>query len=66
MSESFGVKKRLRLCRLICGRSLTFRRGHLNYLGAEPQIRGGAPGGFIVGIPVRLGLTAHQAAKPGS
>jgi hypothetical protein len=57
---------RLRLCRLMCGRSLTFRDGHLNSFGAKPQMWGAAPRDFMVGIPVRHSLTAHQAAKPRS
>jgi hypothetical protein len=61
-----SVSNRLRLCRLMCGRSLTFRGSHLNYFGAKPQIQGGAPWDFMVGIPVRQSLAAHQAAKPRS
>lgn len=66
MSEGCVASIRLRLGRLMCGRSLTFRVSHLNYFGAKRQIRGGAPRNFIVGIPVRQSLTAHQAAKPRS
>ena len=32
-----------RLCRLMCGRSLTFREDALVELGAMPQIRGAGP-----------------------
>jgi hypothetical protein len=61
-----SVSNRLRLGRLMCGGSLTFRGSHLNDFGAKPRIRGGAPRNFMVGVPVRQSLTAHQAAKPRS
>ncbi len=45
------VDKRLRLCRLMCGRSLTFRVDYFDFLGlcpekggAEPRIRCAQPG----------------------
>ena len=55
-----GLFSRLkRLCRLMCGRSPTFRRGVLNFF------RGFAP--TQIGGSGRWGgaATAHQAAKPG-
>ncbi len=36
-------RERLRLCRLMCGRSLTFRSSYLDYLGLRPRIRGRSP-----------------------
>jgi len=61
----FSVPTRFpRLCRLICGRSLTFR------LGLSRFVRGCAPARGIApeqnGVPGRWGeaATAHQTAKP--
>ncbi len=59
-----AVSNRFRLCRSMCGRSVTFRHGQVNTLGLSPHNLGRGPRNFIVGIPVRQSLTAHQAAKP--
>jgi tRNA_anti-like len=52
-----------RLCRPMCGRSLTFRKAHQLVFGAMPQ-QGAAPREFDV--PFRWGraATAHQVAEP--
>ena len=62
MWKSTGLDWFLRLCRLMCGRSETFRKLPLIF-GAMPHSRGRGPWGFEAhrwGKPA----TAHQVAKP--
>ena len=63
MNKRHVPGNRLRLGRLMCGRSLTFR-SNLGYFGATPQNSGHSPRDFNGEIPVRQSLTAHQAAEP--
>jgi hypothetical protein len=56
----------LRLCRLMCGRSLTFGNA-LSLHGATPQISGGAaPFSKSAGCRWGIAATAHQTAEPWS
>jgi c(7)-type cytochrome triheme protein len=57
-------KRFQRLCRLMCGRSLTFRLGMFKtYRGCAPK-RGGAPEQIRSRARWGKAATAHQAAKP--
>ena len=60
-----GLFKRFsRLCRLMCGRSRTFRIGMFTtYRGCAPK-RGGAPEQIMARSRWGKAATAHQAAKP--
>src|SRR5437660_2992676 len=53
-----------RLCRLMCGRSLTFREDPLVELGALRQSRGAAPVELAGMFRWGIAATAHQVAEP--
>ena len=59
------IKRVLRLCRLMCGRSLTFRPIHKTVRGWAPE-RSAAPKQLTARARWGKATTAHQTAKPQS